>query len=158
VRVVRALEVRRTTGRTITEKRRERAEPLRGFRHLVVGLDPGREALARAVAARTRAMLERNLLGEVEGLLRRGIPADRGPLAAIGYRQAVAVLRGATTLAEAERSIVRETMRLAKRQMTWFRHQARVRWFPGPDEAMEAILAWLGAAGGEGGGGGGRLP
>ena len=35
------------------------------------------------------------------------------------------------------------TLRFAKRQMTWFRHQAEVRWFARADEAHEAVVAWL---------------
>jgi tRNA dimethylallyltransferase len=145
VRVVRALEVFRATGRTISEQQRGGAEPLRGFRPLLVGLDPGRDALARAVEERARRMLEQGLVDETGRLLRRGVPAEGGPLGAIGYRQAVAVLRGAMTIEEAERAIVRETLRFAKRQMTWFRHQARVLWFAGPEPALGAIRAWLDA-------------
>ena len=65
VRVVRALEVFFRTGRPISEEQRAGASPLEGFRVLVIGLDPGREALRRAVEARTRAMLEHGLVAEV---------------------------------------------------------------------------------------------
>jgi tRNA dimethylallyltransferase len=143
VRVVRALEVFRATGRPITDGHRQGSEPLPGFRTLLVGLDPGRERLRLAVAARTRRMLETGLVEEVRGLLALGLAADRGPLNAIGYRQAVAVARGEMSGEEAERAIVTETMRFAKRQMTWFRHQADVLWFREGEEAFGAVLAWL---------------
>ncbi|HEX9187882.1 MAG TPA: tRNA (adenosine(37)-N6)-dimethylallyltransferase MiaA, partial [Vicinamibacteria bacterium] len=120
VRVVRALEVYRATGRPITEGHRGGREPLRGYRVLVVGLDPGREELRRAVAQRTRRMLDEGLVEEVRGLLARGLGPEARPLQAIGYRQALAVLQGRSELAAAERDIVTETMRYAKRQMTWF--------------------------------------
>jgi tRNA dimethylallyltransferase len=143
VRTVRALEVYWSTGRSITEQQRAGAEPLRGFRTLVIGLDPDRAALRAAVAARTRRMLEQGLLDEVRGLLDRFGDAGLRPLQAIGYRQALAVLRGDLTLAEAETAIVTDTMRFAKRQMTWFRHQADVRWFRDAEEARRRALAWL---------------
>ena len=95
--------------------------------------------------ARTRQMLERGLVAEVERLLAgRGGVVPR-PLGAIGYRQAVAVVRGEIAPDAAERSIVTETMRLAKRQMTWFRHQTPkdVAWFATPDEAHAAAVRWL---------------
>ena len=143
LRVIRALEVFRATGEPISERQREGAEPLRGFRILIVGLDPGRAALRRAVEERTRRMLALGLVDEARALLARGLPADRGPLRAIGYRQAVAVALGETSADEAEGQIVTATMRLAKRQMTWFRHQADARFFPAAEEALSAVRLWL---------------
>ncbi|HSD29879.1 MAG TPA: tRNA (adenosine(37)-N6)-dimethylallyltransferase MiaA [Vicinamibacteria bacterium] len=145
VRVIRALEVYRLTGRPISEGQRGGAEPLRGFRGLVVGLDPDREALRQAVRARTREMLSRGLIEEAGGLLERYGPHLQ-PLRSIGYRQAVAVVRGEMTTEEAEASIVTETMRFAKRQRTWFRHQQpEVVWFARADDALAAALRWLAA-------------
>ena len=144
VRVVRALEVYRVTGRPISEQQRSGSEPLRGFRGLVVGLDPGRAELRKAVEARTREMFARGLVEEVRGLLGAGYAAGLRPLRAIGYRQAVAVARGEMSVAEAEDATVTETMRFAKRQRTWFRHQQPdVEWFTHADEAFVAVLRWL---------------
>jgi tRNA dimethylallyltransferase len=141
---VRALEVFFRTGRPISEEQRAGASPLTGFRVLVIGLDPGRDALREAVTARTRRMLERGLVAEVRALLAEGVTADARPLQSIGYRQALAVLRGEMTEAEAERAIVTETLRFAKRQRTWFRHQEPgLRWFADPDSAYAAVLDWL---------------
>jgi tRNA dimethylallyltransferase len=143
VRVVRALEVYRLTRRPISEQQRGPAEPLAGFRVLTLGLAPDRERLRAAVVARTRLMLERGLLDEVRSLLAGGLPPGARPLQAIGYRQAVAVVLGHLSLAEAEHGIVTETMRYAKRQMTWFRHQASVAWCPDPAAARAHASAWL---------------
>jgi tRNA dimethylallyltransferase len=143
VRVVRALEVFCSTGRPITSQQRAGAAPLEGFRPLVVGLDPGREALRAAVVARTRRMLQEGLLDEVRVLLERGFGPDLRPLRAIGYRQALGVVQGRLGMAQAEASIVTETMRFAKRQMTWFRHQAQVQWFREAEDARRAVLSWL---------------
>ncbi len=87
-------------------------------------------------------MLARGLLDEVRGLLGRGYGTELRPLRAIGYRQAVAVVRGEMTVEEAERAIVTATLRFAKRQRTWFRHQQPdVQWF------ADAGGAWAAAAG-----------
>jgi tRNA dimethylallyltransferase len=143
LRIVRALEVFRATGRPLSEQHQGGAEPLRGFRVQVFGLSPPREELRRRVEARTRAMFEHGLIEEVRGLLRR-YPADLRPLRAIGYRQAVEVVQGRLSLDEARTSIETETMQYAKRQRTWFRHQAgEVRWFETADDAAAAIEAWL---------------
>jgi tRNA A37 N6-isopentenylltransferase MiaA len=52
-------------------------------------------------------------------------------------------VQGRLGAAEAEASIVTDTMRFAKRQMTWFRHQEEVRWFREAEEARRAVLFWL---------------
>jgi tRNA dimethylallyltransferase len=142
VRVVRALEVFRATGRPLSQLHRTGSEPLEGFEVTVLGLSPARDVLRQAVEQRTRAMLAAGLIDEVRGLLAR-YPPDLPPLRAIGYRQAVAVIRGQQDLEEAARDIVKETMRYAKRQMTWFRHQATVTWLSGPDELFAAATALL---------------
>jgi len=146
VRIVRALEVLLRTGRPISEHHRDGARGLEGYRTLLVGLALPRDVLRRRVEARTRAMIEGGLVDEVKAVLAAGRSPDLRPLQAIGYRQALAVLRGDMSLAEAEPAIVTETMRFAKRQMTWFRHQARVTWFPDPDSARAAALSWLDSA------------
>jgi tRNA dimethylallyltransferase len=143
VRVVRALEVLFATGRPISAHHREGAAPLEGFRVLLVGLGLDREELRRRVEARTRGMMEAGLVEEVRGLLARGYSPDLRPLQAIGYRQVVALLQGRMSRPEAERAIVTETMRFAKRQMTWFRHQASVTWFAGAEAAYDAAREWL---------------
>jgi tRNA dimethylallyltransferase len=143
VRIVRALEVYWLTGRPISSLRSAGSRPLEGFRTLVLGLAPDRERLRQAVAARTREMIQRGLVAEAEALLVASGGVVPRPLEAIGYRQAVSVLRGDLDLAEAERAIVTDTMRFAKRQMTWFRHQATVEWFASADLAHAAATAWL---------------
>jgi tRNA dimethylallyltransferase len=141
LRIVRALEVFWQTGRPLSEHHRQGSEPLRGFRTLVLGLDPGREELRRRVERRTREMLERGLLDEVRGLLDR-YGSDIRPLQAIGYKQAVLVLRG--RMSDCEHAIVRATLQFAKRQRTWFRHQAEVEWCGDAEGARGRVSEWLG--------------
>lgn len=147
VRVVRALEVYWKTGRPISEHHGRPGAALTGWRVLIVGIAPARGTLRAAVERRTDAMIERGLLHEVRGLITR-YGADLRPLRAIGYRQAVAVVLGRATLEDARRGIVTQTMRYAKRQMTWFRHQAAVEWSPDAEAARWTASAWLAAAAG----------
>ncbi len=152
VRIVRALEVYWLTGRPLSTQQREGAEPLQGFERLVVGLQPDRGQLRVAVEARARGMLAAGLVDEVRGLLARGYGVQLRPLQAIGYRQALGVLAGEMTVEEAERAIVVATMRFAKRQMTWLRHQQPdVRWFGDAEAAYAAASVWLDGAGPPGG-------
>jgi tRNA dimethylallyltransferase len=109
---------------------------------LCVGLDPPRDTLRARVVARTDVMLAGGLVEEVRRLVLRFGEGLR-PLRAIGYRQALAVLRGEQDLASARRDIVTETMQYAKRQRTWFRHQADVTWCGGAEEAARRIGSFL---------------
>jgi tRNA dimethylallyltransferase len=142
VRVVRALEVFGKTGRPLTGHHEAGAEPLRGFTVRVLGLAPSREDLRAKVEARTRQMLAAGLIEETRGLIERFGP-DLRPLHAIGYRQAVSVLAGRIGVEDAQRDIVKETMRYAKRQMTWFRHQEQVEWCADAAEAERLATRWL---------------
>jgi tRNA dimethylallyltransferase len=144
VRVVRALEVYRATGRPIGELQRGGGGGLAGFEVKVIVLDPGREALRSAVEARADAMLAAGLVEETRALLAR-YPGAR-PLDAIGYRQAASVVRGSSDVAKARRDIVVETMRYAKRQLTWFRHQQDAEWCADPASAEDLASRWLDGA------------
>jgi tRNA dimethylallyltransferase len=151
VRIVRALEVYRATGRPLSEHHQAAAagaakglgDPLEGFSVLLLGIAPERSALRAAVERRTLEMFERGLLEEVRGLLARGYGPALRPMRAIGYRQAVEVLAGATDVDTARRDIVTATMQYAKRQMTWFRRQARAAWHKDAAAAHATAAAWL---------------
>jgi tRNA dimethylallyltransferase len=144
VRIVRALEVLWSTGRPISSHHQAPLRGLSGLDVLAVGLRPDRTALREAVVARSRAMLAGGLLEETRHLLARGLAPDAGPLKAIGYRQAVALLAGRISEEAAMSSLVTDTMRYAKRQMTWFRREPIVRWVDVPEEAEVLIRGWLG--------------
>lgn len=137
-KLVRALEVRLLTGAALPTP--ASAEALTGFRVLQLGLDPPREALVAAIAARTRQMFASGLVEEVRGLLAAGLTGDEKPFESLGYRQVVAHLRGELTLDEAVESTEIGTRQYAKRQRTWFRRDARIHWLPGfgTDGAVQA--------------------
>jgi tRNA dimethylallyltransferase len=147
VRVVRALEVFRATGRPLSEHHGVPGSPWLAAA-CVLGLALDRDELRRRIQARTRSMLQGGLLEEVRGLLRRGYAPGLRPLQAIGYRQALTVLLGGMTVEDAERDIVTATMQYAKRQMTWFRNQTpRVRWHSSAEAALKDGLGWLASPG-----------
>jgi tRNA dimethylallyltransferase len=149
VRVIRALEVFWGTGKPISEHHRAGTEPLRGFRTLIVGLDPGRDVLRERVEKRTREMLRQGLLEEVRGLL-EAYGSDIRPLQAIGYKQALAVIQGRMSEGlgrmseDPTHAIVQATLRFAKRQRTWFRHQTgEVHWRTDAEGARQLVSDWI---------------
>jgi tRNA dimethylallyltransferase len=130
-KLVRAVEVCLLARRPLTEVHREARRPLQGFRVLKIGLNPPRAELRSAIAARVQEMFASGLVEEVRGILARGCTGTEKPFEAIGYRQALAVARGALGVAEAIESTQIETRQYAKRQMTWFRRDQDVRWLHG---------------------------
>ena len=92
---------------------------------------------------RARAMFEGGLLDEVRALCERFPGFERSTAGAgIGYAEALAALRGEISVDEAVARTAQRTRRLAKKQRTWWRHQARVEWVRGPaDEADVARAA-----------------
>jgi tRNA dimethylallyltransferase len=129
-RVLRALEVYRLTGRTITEHdAASRLQPPR-YRAAKLALDfQDRTLLYARIDRRVDEMVRRGLMGEVRGLLDRGLPPGCTAMQAIGYKEAALALRGELTEAEAIDRIKRESRRYAKRQLTWLRRDERVHWF-----------------------------
>jgi tRNA dimethylallyltransferase len=78
-------------------------------------------------------MIQEGWLEEVRTLLASGLDSSAPAFQAIGYRQMAAHLEGDFTLDEASEEIVRATRRFAKRQMTWFRRVADIRWLSAQD-------------------------
>jgi tRNA dimethylallyltransferase len=117
VRVIRALEVHRLTGRRLSEiQRRETPDPVALE---VAWLD--RPDLDARIEARLGRMVERGYVREVERILAGGATGGEKPLRAFGYRHMVACVRGELTLDEALRRTARDTRRLARKQRTWAR-------------------------------------
>ena len=132
-KIIRALEVRLDTGKPLTEHlKAEARRPLKGFSVCMVGLDPPRDECYQRINARVERMFQDGLVEEVRSLLARGIPANAKPLGAIGYRHVVANLNNSCEWDDTIRMIQRDTRRYAKRQLTWFRRQAKTTWFGGP--------------------------
>ncbi len=107
----------------------------------LVGLSMSPELLNARIAQRVEAMYAQGLVEEVVRLFAREQPLSKTARHAIGYTEAIDLVEGRATQAEAmERTIVR-TRRLAKRQRTWFRNQMRVDWVEVTPQSSVALLA-----------------
>ncbi len=124
-RVVRALEVVELTGRpfSATMPRREYLRP-----SLAIGLRADREDLDRRIEQRTARMFDTGLVDEARTLVARGLREGRTASRAVGYAQALAVLDGTMTTAEAVADTALRTRRLVRRQESWFGADPRVEW------------------------------
>ena len=120
-RIVRALEVYRLTGMTITEHDRQTRALPRRFDAAAIHLNfKNRSALYARIDRRVDMMVEQGLFREVEGLLAAGLSPESTAMQAIGYKEAVRSLQGELRREEAVALIKQSSRRYAKRQLTWF--------------------------------------
>jgi len=128
MRIVRAIEKVSAPGpagdRASADWRRGAAD----WRLVMVGLSLERDALRARIAERARAMVSCGMMDEVRRLLDAGYPESAPAMEGIGYRQFSGVLKGRLTEAEALRLTIRDTVRYAKRQLTWFARDPEIRW------------------------------
>ncbi len=130
-KTMRALEVRLLEGRPLTHLLERGRSALAGFRTIKIGLNPDREQLYRRLNERAGGMFKRGLVEEARALLAAGVPAGAKPFESLGYHQALQVVEGRLTTAQAIESTQFETRRYAKRQLTWFRKEHDVHWLAG---------------------------
>jgi len=129
-KLIRAIEVCLASRQKMSELWQQGRDPLRGFRILRLGLDPDRAHLYDRINQRAREMFETGLIEETELLLKK-YGASAGPLASLGYKQAVQYLRGELTREHSIVAAQQAHRNYAKRQMTWFRREPEVEWLKG---------------------------
>ena len=137
-RVVRALEVHRLTGRPYSSFHTTAGVRRVGVRTLLLGLEWPRAVLHQRIEARARAMFAAGLVDEVKALAGRLSPEARQ---AVGYKEVLGLLRGEYDEARAVELVSRNSRRLAKHQLTWYRGWGDIRWLPGdaPDLSARAL-------------------
>ena len=146
-RLARAWEVWRGTGQGLATWQRQGAHtgPARlgdrPWNFAALLLDPPRDALRAAIAARFAAMLAGGALEEVRGLLAQDLDPALPAMRAHGVPELAAHLRGRMSLAAAEERAVLNTGQYTKRQATWFRHHALAE--PGRTHIIHARFAGL---------------
>ena len=128
VRVLRALEHYRATGKRLSEQKADSLPPERPYRSLVLGLDfPDRAALYRRIDLRVDKMLEAGLLAEAEYVWHNR-EAFRTAAQAIGYKDFFPYFQQTATLEVCTEKLKQASRNYAKRQLTWFRHMDGVTW------------------------------
>ena len=129
-KMIRSVEVTLAARERQSEQWRAGRDALEGFHVLQMGLNPARAALYARINERAARMFGEGLLEETQAAYARYGDGCRA-LGSLGYAQAVAVLRGEMTRAEAIAAAQQGHRNYAKRQMTWFRRDKRIEWLPG---------------------------
>jgi tRNA dimethylallyltransferase len=136
-KTIRALEVCMLARQPLSKMFERGRDRLQGFEIAKAGLNPPRDALYARLDRRFERMIAAGLLDEVRRLLESGVPPESKPFESLGYKQALAVVRGDSPLDAAIASAKLETRRYAKRQLTWFRRERDVAWFEGFGDCPE---------------------
>jgi len=140
-RVLRAIEIYRLTGRTMTEQMAVDHSGEGDYRVMLFALKWPREALYERIDSRVDQMIAQGLVDEVEKLIRRGVPLESTAMQALGYKEIAATLNGLCTTEEAVEAIKLGTRHYAKRQLTWLRRDGRVHWIPAQNRSVEEIVS-----------------
>lgn len=128
-RIIRAIEMYKTSGITMSEQKRITKETKNKYDVIFFVLNTQREVLYERINKRVDKMLEEGLLEEIDGIQKKyELSPAATALQAIGYKELIAFKEGKTTLFEAVEKIKLESRRYAKRQLTWFRRNEEAIW------------------------------
>jgi tRNA dimethylallyltransferase len=148
-RIVRALEVHRLTGETMSthQARHDHKTMPRRYPALMVGLAPERDTLYGKIDARVDEMLAHGLEREVQMLRERGFLPPLRSQQAIGYAELHDVFAGTIDRGRAIELIKRNSRHYARRQLSWYRPDQTITWYPSPADVdlvqLERYLAGL---------------
>lgn len=141
-RHLRAWEVFQASGERLSDIQRKPAAPVLTSIDARVVIEPLREALYAGIDHRYEEMISNGALDEADALRRRRLDPTLPVMKAVGAAELMRHLEGAIALDEAVELAKRNSRRLAKRQLTWFRHQA-AHW-PRADSPKSAVAALTG--------------
>lgn len=138
-RIVRAIEVYRLTGITMSEHQRRSREKPSPYRLCMIGLTAkNRQVLYDRINRRVDEMMQKGLLEEARRILE--IPGLKTAYQAIGYKELAGYFNGTCTLEAALEKIKQESRRYAKRQLTWFRRDERIHWLYLDEQSPEQLV------------------
>ena len=137
-RVIRALEVQELTGRPFSAQVMP-SDADGPYDMRLFALDWPRERLYQRIDRRAGRMLEEGLAEEVRSLLKGGLSPDAQSMQGLGYKELVPYLEGRATREQTVELLSRRTRNYAKRQLTWFRADARIRWLAGGSQPRDLL-------------------
>lgn len=127
-RVIRALEVYKNTGKTISQYQRESKERPIDYNLAYIGLTMDRKKLYDRINHRVDIMFNKGIVEEVIKLKEMGYNQHMVSMQGIGYKEIFNYLEGKCTLEELKDIIKQGSRNYAKRQLTWFRRDTRIHW------------------------------
>jgi len=138
-RIIRALELYHSTGRTMTELKPETKGLKDEFRIKLFGLIRPRRDMYRLIDDRVDRMFGSGMVKEVKKLLKKRL--SKTSKACLGIKEIAGYLKGEYCLEDAKELLKMNTRRFAKRQLTWFRPDRRIRWIDLQNLTVRKALA-----------------
>ena len=132
-RVIRALEIFYISGKTKTEADKKSKKNKKIYDYLYFAIETDRKILYNRINIRVDKMIEEGLFDEVLSLCGEIDAKNSTAMFGIGYREVLMYFRGLLTKEETVELIKRNTRRLAKRQLTWFRKNKSIKWISRDD-------------------------
>lgn len=139
-RIIRALEILKSGNEKENNFRQENED----YNLVFIGLNMDRERLYERINSRVDKMIELGLVDEVRSLLDQGLNKNSQSLKAIGYKEVISYLEGEIEYSEMIDLIKKNSRHYAKRQLTWFRRDGRIKWFDREsDNLLEEIESYI---------------
>ncbi len=143
-RMIRALEIYKKTGKTMSEHNENFRKEVDKYNLVMVCLNMDRSKLYDRINRRVDIMVEEGLIDEVKSLLAKGYHKDLVSLKGIGYKEIIMYLEGDISLEDAIDKIKQGSRNYAKRQLTWFRRDKRIKWVDKDDfESFEELSKYV---------------
>lgn len=133
-RIIRALEILKSGNKKGDNFREENKD----YNLIYIGLNMDRAKLYEKINQRVDKMIDLGLVDEVKNLLDEGLDKNSQSLKAIGYKEVISYLDGEIDFDEMVDLIKKNSRHYAKRQLTWFRRDKRIKWF---DRESDTILS-----------------
>ncbi len=127
-RILRGLEVYYVSGQKLSDLQKRTPQPA-SFTTRMAGIMAERNLLYEKINQRVDEMIKRGLIEEVKGLIQLGYKKDLNALNTVGYKEVFDYLDGKLSHEEMVEEIKKYSRRYAKRQLTWFRRDERIKWF-----------------------------
>ncbi|MBM3699933.1 MAG: tRNA (adenosine(37)-N6)-dimethylallyltransferase MiaA [Actinobacteria bacterium] len=127
-RISGALQVYRKTGKPFSQFEDTWNKRESVYRTVLVGLTKEKNNLHECIENRVSVMFENGLIDEVKSLLSAGYQNCSSLMQAVGYKEVIRYLEGEATEDECRQRIVKNTKKLAKKQLTWFKADTRINW------------------------------
>jgi tRNA dimethylallyltransferase len=143
VRMIRAIEVLEVAGPPLRRLRTRTPPPWNSLR---IGLTAPLDVIDGRLEERSRRQVERGLVAETRAALESGVPESAPVLTGIGYAETLAHIRGDLTLEQLPKAMAQSNKRYARRQLRWWRHDPRVRWFEIEPDPLQDILTYVRSA------------
>lgn len=128
-RIIRAIEIYEISGKPMSQHNNNFRQLNNDYDLIMIGLNMYRQDLYEKINQRVDRMIDEGLVDEVKTLLDSGYGKDLISMQAIGYKEIIMYLEGTISLDRAIEMIKKGSRNYAKRQLTWFRRDHRIKWF-----------------------------